>query len=206
MNAEIAQASAPRGLVHPASRIRRVGEGERIHVYRRMRAVAVVLAGLFGLASLAVSLGPLVGWNVVRLATGSMAPGLPTDSLLIVHRVAASEVVVGDVVMLTRPGTLPVTHRVLSIVAQPGVQAGARDARVFTLKGDANASADVHSYTADRVGLMVVGVPWGGQIVVLLRSPLGLGLLTIAASAIVLWAWWPPRHSHVGPRHVAARS
>lgn len=210
MKRAISQTPAPRSLADAASRIRSVGEEERARGRGWARIVLVPLAALSGLFALAMLFGPYLGWSIVRLASGSMAPGLPTNSLLLVHRVQADQVSIGDVVMLSRDGRLPVTHRVVSIAEGPLVRgAGASGlagvhTRVFVLKGDANAGVDLHSYTTDRLGLMVAGVPWGGQIVTTLRSPFGLGFLTIVSSVIVLQALWP-RPSGGAPRHLAVR-
>lgn len=132
--------------------------------------------------------GPLVGLHVVRLATGSMSPGLPAGSLLLVQDTPASEVQPGDVVMVQRPDSRPVTHRVVAIEA-PTVETEGRFA--LTLRGDANATDDPQPYSVDRVGQMIVGVPWGGQVAEFIRTPTGMGVLTVLFSSLVLWVLWP---------------
>lgn len=135
-----------------------------------------------------VVVGPALGLHTVRLATGSMSPGLPAGSLLVVRDTPAAEVQPGDVVMVQRPDLRPVTHRVVA-VQPPTAETGGRTA--LTLRGDANATDDPQRYVVDRVGRMVVGLPWGGQLVQFVRSPVGMGVLTVLFSSLALWVLWP---------------
>jgi len=152
----------------------------------RLVPIAICMVGVVGLFVNALALLPVGGWQVVRLATGSMAPALPTDSVLLVRRIPASQARVGDVVTVQRPHELPVTHRVVAV--RP---AGALTS--IELRGDANASPDPAPYLVSDVDLLVVGVPWGGQLITAARSPIVLGTMTVLATMLVLWAWWPRR-------------
>ncbi len=183
-------ATAPRPVPEAAparAEVRR--ERRRGHGWIRSALIAAVAT--VGVLVALLAAAPLVGWQVVRLATGSMSPGLPTDSLLLVRHAAASEVAVGDVVTVFRGEQLPITHRVISAVPD-GTQT------VLELKGDANAAPDPAPYTVSDVDLLVVGVPWGGQIVTAAKSPVVLGGITVAATLLVLWAWWPRRRDAEG--------
>jgi signal peptidase len=153
----------------------------RAGVKRRL----ITVAGLLGVIAVLVTIAPFFGWTVVRLATGSMTPTFPTDSLLLAHSVPATQVAIGDVVMVQRPGELPVTHR---IIAMRSAGAGLEQ---LTLRGDANTAADPTPYLVRSVGLVTGGVRWGGQVFAALRSTAGLAGLTVFASLVVLWAWWP---------------
>ncbi len=53
--------------------------------------------------------------TLIMFKTGSMEPTIPTGSLAVVQEIPASEVAVGDIVTVDRPGQLPVTHRVTSV-------------------------------------------------------------------------------------------
>jgi signal peptidase len=145
----------------------------------------VGLAGFLGVIAVLVTIAPFFGWTVVRLATGSMTPTFPTDSLLVTHSVPASDVVVGDIVTVQRVGELPITHRV---VAMKPVGGGLEQ---LALKGDANSAQDPTPYLVRTVGVVVGGLPWGGQIFAALRSTVGLAGLTVFAALVILWAWWP---------------
>lgn len=177
-------------------RIHGAGAGSRIRAREVIEQISIILASSLALVAVLFALGPLVGWNTVRLASGSMSPGLPTDSLLLAHSVPASSVHVGDIVMVQRPGVLPVTHRVVSV----GASVHGGESRELVLKGDANPADDVRPYDVSRVGLVVFGLPWGGQAVTLVRSPWILGLVTLVATLAILWGAWPRRRA----RHAAA--
>jgi len=161
-------------------------------VLRAVQTAIVGLAGLAGLLVVAAALAPLAGLHLVRLETGSMAPTLPAGSVLLLRDVAGREVSAGDVVTVARPGHSPVTHRVVEAV--PAGE-GAR----LVLRGDANGMDDPEPYLVDRVGLLVAGVPLGGGLLAALGTPAGMIAVSLAASLLVLWSWWPQRR----PRHRA---
>ncbi len=91
-------------------------------------------------------------WTVQTVATGSMAPTVPTGSLLLSRPVDAGAVRPGDVIVFTSPvghtagagadgafsttTAMLITHRVIAITTTPGGQLG------FRTKGDANADED----------------------------------------------------------------
>ena len=168
-----------------ALRIGSVGQRTQPRAREWLKRGLITLAGLLGVIAMLVTIAPFFGWTVVRLATGSMTPTFPTDSLLVTHTVPASSVSVGDIVTVQRVGELPITHRVVSSVAS------ASGVTALTLKGDGNLTADAHPYLVSTVGLVVAGVPWGGAVVSALRSTPRLAGLTVFATLIVLWAWWP---------------
>jgi signal peptidase I len=168
-----------------ASRIRGVEQRTRVTAGGVVKRCLISLAGLLGVIAILVTIAPFFGWTVVRLATGSMTPTFPTDSLLITHEVPAADVRIGDIVMVQRVGELPITHRVVAM------QAAAGGLEQLTLKGDANATKDPAPYLVREVGLVTGGVQWGGQIFADLRSTAGLAGLTVFAALVVLWAWWP---------------
>lgn len=143
--------------------------------------VVAVLVGVLGF-----------GLGVVRLATGSMTPAYPADSLLVVRDVDARTVVAGEVVNVSRDGAVPITHRVVSTEIRPsGVE--------LVLRGDANDTVDPQPYRVQRVGLVLAGIPFGGSVLATLQSPIGLGIATVVVALLVLWAWWPRRQ----PLHLA---
>jgi signal peptidase I, archaeal type len=139
---------------------------------------------LVGVSVVLVVLG--FGLSLVRLATGSMSPTYPADSVLLVQNVPAAQVQPGDVVTVTRDGTVPITHRVVS--ARP-VGTGAE----LVLRGDANDVDDPEPYQVARVGLVRGGIPFGGSVLSAVQSPIGLGIATVVVAGIALWAWWPRR-------------
>ncbi|MFK3678275.1 signal peptidase I [Microbacterium sp. NPDC090218] len=124
--------------------------------------------------------------TLIMFRTGSMSPTIPAGSVAVVQRVPASDVAVGDVVTVDRAGELPVTHRVTSITA------GARaEERVLTLRGDANAADDPFPSTVSSVRRVLFSVPGIASVVAGMGNPVVLGSLTVAATSLVVWAFWP---------------
>jgi signal peptidase len=123
--------------------------------------------------------------TLMMFRTGSMAPTIPAGSVAVVQRVPAADIAIGDVVTVDREGQLPVTHRVTSI------EPGTGDARVITMRGDANASDDPFPYTVTSVRVVLFSVPGIATLIVAMGNPIVLGGLTIAATTLVVWAFWP---------------
>ena len=135
--------------------------------------------------------------TLILFRTGSMSPTIPAGSVAVVQRVPAAQVEVGDVVTVDRPGQLPVTHRVTAV--QPGATASER---LLTLRGDANTAEDPFPYPVTSVRTVLFSVPGVARVVVALGDPVVLGGLTVAATALVVWAFWPrlPRRADPEPR------
>lgn len=123
--------------------------------------------------------------TLIMFRTGSMSPAIPAGSVAVVQRMPAADIEVGDVVTVDRDGELPVTHRVTAIVA------GADDERVITMRGDANASDDPVPYTVSSVRVVLFSVPGIATIIAGMGNPIVLGGLTVAATILVVWAFWP---------------
>jgi signal peptidase len=126
--------------------------------------------------------------SLIMFRTGSMSPTIPAGSVAVVQRVPAADLAVGDVVTVDREGELPVTHRVTSV--EPGPS---DDERVLTMRGDANAADDPFPYTVSSARVVLFAVPGIATVIVGMGNPVVLGLLTLAATALVVWAFWPRR-------------
>ncbi|WP_372968435.1 signal peptidase I [Microbacterium sp.] len=124
--------------------------------------------------------------TLIMFRTGSMSPTIPAGSVAVVQRVPAADIEVGDVVTVDREGALPVTHRVTSVAPGSG---GAE--RVITMRGDANAADDPYPYTVRSVRVVLFSVPGIATVIVAMGHPYVLGGLTLAATALVVWAFWP---------------
>jgi signal peptidase len=101
--------------------------------YLVMAAAGVVVLGLC-----AISVGPrFLPYQALVVRSGSMAPTIPTGSIVFYHQVAAENIKVGNIIAFSRPGepSERVTHRVFKI----GV---GTSGRYFETKGDANAIPD----------------------------------------------------------------
>ena len=122
--------------------------------------------------------------SLIMFKTGSMTPTIPTGSLAVVHEIPAADIHVGDVVTVDRPGQLPVTHRVTSV-------AGSGATRTITLRGDANPTDDIAPYVVSTVRIVWWSIPGWARVVVWFSDPYVLGGLTLGATALVTWAFWP---------------
>lgn len=159
--------------------------GARIrHVLTETLLWAASVLGL--IAIVLVSSAFAFNTSVILFRTGSMEPTVPAGSAALVQEVAAAEVEVGDVLTVDRPDRMPITHRVISI--EPGSTA---DERVITMQGDANDSPDPYPYTITEGRVLLGSVPGIANAVNQMGSPYVLGGVTVAASWLVGWAFWP---------------
>ncbi|WP_300345365.1 signal peptidase I [Nesterenkonia sp.] len=124
--------------------------------------------------------------SIILFRTGSMEPTIPAGSAALVQEIPASEVEVGDVLTVDRPGQLPVTHRVTSVEPGDGPQE-----RIITMQGDANDSEDPYPYTITEGRVLLASVPGLAQPLHQMNNPYVLGGLTLGASLLVGWAFWP---------------
>ena len=148
--------------------------------------VLLWVASVAGVICIAVVVAALVFHvTLIMFKTGSMEPTIPTGSLAVVHQIPADEAHIGDIVTVDRPGLLPVTHRVTSVTP-----VGSGEASI-TLRGDANPTDDVAPYVVKTVRVVWTWVPGWAQVVVWFSNPLVLGGLTIGATALITWAFWP---------------
>ncbi len=163
------------------------GSPRRGALGRALADVVLWLAAAAGVICVVlVIVAVTAGITLIMFRTGSMAPTIPAGSVAVVQSVPASEVQVGDVVTVDRPGDLPVTHRITSIA--PGASG---DQRVITMRGDANAADDPYPYPVQTVRVVLFSIPGIAGVIVAMGDPYVLGGLTIGATALVVWAFWP---------------
>jgi signal peptidase len=132
-------------------------------------SVLTALTVLGAAILLFLSLGPMVlPFQVFSVLSGSMAPGIPTGSIVVVTRVPADEVKVGDVITFQPPGRSNfVTHRVQTLETGTGLP-------VVTTKGDANPAADPWTLTLRGSGWRYLfSVPFAGYFLVAAQSGVG---------------------------------
>ncbi|MDF2562240.1 MAG: peptidase [Microbacterium sp.] len=162
---------------------------------RMGRAIADVLLWLAAAAGaicmVLVVLAFTAQITLIMFRTGSMSPTIPAGSVAAVQRVPASEIEVGDVVTVDREGELPVTHRVTAVA--PGA---VPEERIITMRGDANASDDPFPYPVSSVRIVRFSVPGIATFIAGMGDPVVLGGLTVAATMLVVWAFWPRSRRH----------
>lgn len=124
--------------------------------------------------------------TLIMFSTGSMSPTITAGSVAVVQRVPAADIAIGDIVTVDRVDELPITHRVTSV--EPGASA---DERIITMRGDANAEEDPFPYTVTSVRIVLFSIPGIATVIVGMGNPYVLGVLTLAATTLVVWAFWP---------------
>ncbi|SDS29116.1 signal peptidase I [Microlunatus soli] len=126
-----------------------------------------VILGMTAVLAAAVVVPRLAGATPYTVLTGSMRPGMPPGTLVVVKPVAFDRLRTGDVVTYQLESGKPtvVTHRVIAI----GVN-GAGD-RVLQTQGDANDRPDANSVREVQVrGKAWYSVPYLGHLNNLLTS------------------------------------
>jgi signal peptidase I len=121
----------------------------------------------------------LLGWQLMSVLTGSMAPTYPVGSLLVIGQIDAADVEAGMAIVFDDPGEPGrlVAHRVVATTAGTAV--------AFTTQGDANPSPDPNPVTArlvrgrvlwsvSQLGTAMEWLQWPRSFLVLVVFPLGL--------------------------------
>lgn len=153
----------------------------------RIAGAALNLAALGGLVAVALlALTFFFNVSLIMFKTGSMSPSIPAGAVAVVREIPAADIKIGDVITVDRPGELPITHRVMTVT-----ESASPSSRVVTLKGDANKLEDPTPYTVSDVRVVVASVPGLASVLVWFSSPFVLGSITLAATFLVLWAFWP---------------
>jgi signal peptidase I len=170
-------------------------ERSRLGVAGRIAGwLLMAVAGLVVLGLLSVTLGPrFLPYQALVVRSGSMAPTIPTGSIVFYRKTEATKVKVGDVIVFAKPGdpNEKVTHRVVQI------KTGATG-RYFITKGDANGTPDDWRVPAAGTGwVSSFHVARAGYALVYLRSTLARLLLlvlpAILLGAITLFEIWQDR-------------
>ena len=152
------------------------------------------VAGLIVVGLLAVTIGPrFLPYQALIVRSGSMAPKIPTGSIVFYKKVNAADVKVGDIIVFDKPGQAgeKVTHRVYKIATGP-------TGKYAITKGDANGTPDDWRVPLAGTGwVSVFHLPSVGYALVYLQSTLArLLLLVIPAillGAITLYEIWHDR-------------
>lgn len=126
--------------------------------------------------------------SIMMFRTGSMSPTITAGSIAFVREIPATEMEEGDVVTVSRgANVLPVTHRVVDIDEVDHTTGEV----TFAMRGDANDVDDPEPYTATEVREVIVSVPGAARVVQWFGDPYVLGGLTLGATVLVIWAFWP---------------
>jgi signal peptidase len=137
--------------------------------------LALLGLGIAGLTTYAV----VHDYRTVIVRSGSMAPTMPTGSLLFTRTTSTDVVDVGDVVSVVANGRR-VTHRVVEKVRRG-------DTTLLTLKGDANEDPDAEPYAGSAVDRVVWRLTGLGRVPgYLATGPGGFALGATTATFVLL--------------------
>lgn len=126
--------------------------------------------------------------SIIMFRTGSMSPTITSGSISLVQEIPASEMEEGDVLTVDRgERVLPVTHRVVAI-SEVDDSTGEV---TFTMRGDANDVDDPEPYTATEVRRVLFSIPGAARVIQWFGNPYVLGGITVGATVLVIWAFWP---------------
>lgn len=134
--------------------------------------VAVLLAAVW-----------LLGWHVAAVETGSMAPGMPTGSLMVSSPLSPDDVEVGMIIEFTsgRDGDRVITHRVVE------VNRNTTGDLWFVTKGDANQAVDSDPVRPPQVrGQVRWHVAGLGGVLQAFRPPYSLAFVGLPLALLLL--------------------
>jgi len=127
--------------------------------YATLGLSGALLLLVIALAVIVIVIPRATGSIPLTVLTGSMAPGLPPGTLIVVQPVDADDLAVGDVITYQIRSGDPdvITHRIIAI------NASTTGARTFQTKGDNNSDADPDPVSAIQVqGKVWYSVPLVG--------------------------------------------
>lgn len=173
---------------------------------RRSRAasvlgeIALTIGALLGLAVMGITVaGAHTGIRTLVVRSGSMEPTIPTGSMVLVERIDATEIKVGDIVAVGRPDHTRVTHRVLALVPKG-------ETVELTLKGDANEDPDPVAVTVRQADRLVWQAPVIGRTVAWLATAQGGFVMGCIAAAVAMHVLGRRSSSGSGRRGVRFRT
>jgi len=143
-------------------------------------ATFILLALLLLLSVFRLPFFPLESRSVL---TGSMAPAIPTGSVVFIYPQASYGE--GDIITFRPAGSavaLPITHRIVAVLPQGD------GTTHFVTMGDANQAEDAETVShSDIYGKVIFHIPWLGLLLDFVRTPLGFALLIIVPALLVVY-------------------
>ena len=144
--------------------------------------------GLVALIAALVFVVPMViGAQRYTIVSGSMEPGIPVGSLVVVQPRQIDDVGMGDVItfQLESGESAVATHRVVG-------EGRTRDGeRLLVTQGDANSTADSAPVQAAQLrGALIYTVPLLGWMNFLISGELRTWVLAVVSGSLVIYAVW----------------
>ncbi len=125
----------------------------------------------------------LFGYEMYAVMSGSMEPGYPVGSIVMVDTVEAEEIKVGDAIAFYLNDNTVATHRVITVDKQQ---------RTFSTKGDANEIADLSPISFNQlIGKATSHIPMLGYVTLGLKSTKGI-LISVAILLVLVLLYLVP--------------
>jgi signal peptidase len=160
-------------------------------IARGVESFVMSLLAIGGVVCIVLAIAAFAfNYSLIMFKTGSMTPTIPQGSVALVHKMPASEVKVGDIVTIDREDARPVTHRAIKVEPQ------ADGRTLIEMQGDANSNPDPQPYEVTTVRKVLWSAPGLAIWIVRASNPWVLGSITLAAAALVLWAFWPRKQEY----------
>jgi len=148
---------------------------------------AGILAIIIGIAMVTVIVPHVAKATPLTVLTGSMRPHLPPGTLLVVRPVKPADIHIGDVVTYEpnpNDASTVISHRVIAITS------GTDGSRVFTVKGDANNTADAPVQSKQVVAKLWYSVPLMGWVNSAVSGVHRGWMIPVAAALLLAYAAW----------------
>lgn len=144
--------------------------------------IALTLGAVFGVAVAGITVvAARSGMQPLVVRSGSMEPTIETGSMILVKRIDAAEIRVGDVLAVERPDRTRVTHRVVAVEHRG-------DTAELTMKGDANEDPDPIPVTVRHAYRLAWHVPMVGKTLAWLATAQGGFLMGCVTTVFVFRA------------------
>lgn len=108
-------------------------------------------------------------YQLLTVLSGSMSPVFAAGDLILIERVAAADLAVGDIITFRQDERL-ITHRIIA-----AERTGGR--LLFITQGDANAAPDERLVVPEFIaGRYLLRIAYGGRLSQFVQTPLGVAL------------------------------
>lgn len=158
---------------------RQARRGRRLAPVALLVEIALTVGSLLGVAVAGLTVtATRAGLRPLVVRSGSMEPTIPTGAMVLVKKIPAAEIRVGDILAVERSDRTRVTHRVLTVEHR-------RDVAELTMKGDANEDPDPLPVTVHHAHRLAWQLPMVGKTVAWLATAQGGFAMGCVATAFL---------------------